>query len=136
MNMNNKVEFPPDEKYIDLICRLSEINKNERYLNLTTGNCGVFAIALKKIFDDGELINLEEGCHVLYKRGNKIYDGESLYQSIEDLRDSFWGKYMRRVETIPILDNYMEQHIKNQTNYNMEPEEFIEIIKETLQIGD
>ena len=134
--MNNTVEFPPDEKYIDLICRLQEINDNKRHLKLTTGNCGIFAIALKKIFNDGELLNLQNCCHILYMRNGKIYDGEALYQSIEDLKDSEWGDYMKKIETIPILDKDIEMHIKDLTNYNMEPEEFIEIIKDILQIGD
>ena len=81
--------FPTDEQYLKFVEGL-----DKRKLNLCTGNCGVFAFALKEVFKTGELFKVGTFSHVLLKYNDQFYDGEGIYRSIDDLYDSKWGQYV------------------------------------------
>ena len=129
-------EFPSEEKYLEFVEKLKEY-KN---LHLTDGNCGIFAYALKQVFKVGELFNIGEFCHVLFKYEGKYYDGITIYHSFGELEDSHWGKYMNEdyEDDEPILSELPDEEafelIKYETCNTQNVETFIEIINKELNI--
>ena len=127
------MNFPTDEKYLDFVESL-----NKEKLRLTCGNCGIFAFALKEVFNDGVFYNVGGFAHVLLERNNKFYDGEKIYNSIDDLEGSRWGKWFdddddpHRLNAADPETAYKE--IQNGTSCSLGKEYFIRLMKEKFEI--
>ena len=72
--------FPSDTEYTEMLRRLPKYNK----LNLTTGNCGIFAISLQELFNVGTLVAFgskqdRDFSHVLLEYNGYFYDGEGIH---------------------------------------------------------
>lgn len=66
--------------------------KNKDELQLTSANCGIFAILLKRIFDVGEFVAVvgdlepEMVYHVMLKLGDKYYDSQGEWTKEEIIK--------------------------------------------------
>lgn len=123
-NMNR---FPTDEEYEEFVKKLQP---HRWKLRLTNGNCGIFAYALKEVFETGELFCIDGFCHVLLKYEKKFYDGVRLYHSYNELKNSGWGNYINDNDknTEILKDNDALSKIKNCTCNDRKVEDFIQII--------
>jgi len=129
------MKVPTDEEYKEFVEKL-----DAEKLRLTCGNCGIFAYALQKVFEIGDIFSIQKGCHLLLKYNDKYYDGENVY-TWEELIDSEWGTYLLPFDEehskFQILDfeedAQLIEEIKKETTWSIEPEEFIEIIKNNLK---
>ena len=129
------MNFPTDEKYLDFV---ESLNKHK--LRLTCGNCGIFAFALKEVFDDGMFYNVGGFAHVLLERDNKFYDGERIYNSINDLEGSRWGEWFDDDDD-PYRLNEEDpetayEEIQRETSCSLGKEYFIELMKEKFEIEE
>lgn len=127
-------KFPTEKEY------LTKINKMRHYLDgmmrVTSGNCGSFAVALKKVFGEGKLLALwskgddiyEEGfSHVLLDVNGKLYDGIGIHSLIEEL------KYYEEDNPVVITDEeYITKNLKKFTAYYNSPAVFTKILKQTF----
>lgn len=83
--MNSKIEISEFIK---------SIPKKEK-LKLNSGNCGIFAIALKRIFGKGKLVAVlsdqepEMFIHVALNIEDKYYDGEGIKSKEELVNDNY-----------------------------------------------
>ncbi len=117
---------------IDLERVLAEIKEKDLVgrLRLVTGNCGVFAIALKRLLQKGELYNIGNGAHVLLKLVRNSYvDGVGIHTGNE-LR-KIWGRWGSGK-----IDNDEDVIIKQTANsYSIEEmEEIIVCLSKGLEI--
>ena len=62
-------------------------------LHLTTGNCGVFAIALKHLTGLGELYGINSHCHIVLKLARRLYVDGTGMMNVRELKEewSSWG---------------------------------------------
>lgn len=123
------MNFPPDEKYLKFVNKLVERDD----LRLTNGNCGIFAYALKEVFKSGTLFNVGGFHHILLQYNNKFYDGESIYESLEDLKNSRWGEYFDPDGGELIDNDETYDTIKNHTAYSGCKDDFIKIIRDEFK---
>lgn len=118
--------FPTDKEYETFVKKLEP---HQWKLRLTNGNCGIFAYALKEVFETGELFSINGFCHVLLKYEEKFYDGIHLYRSYDELKDSRWGKYIDDDnENIEILDDSALTRIENNTSNDRPVQDFVQLI--------
>lgn len=128
-----KMNFPTDEKYLEFVYSL------DRYhLRLSSGNCGIYAFALKQVFNEGLLFNIGNFSHVLLERDGKFYDGEGIYNSLNDLAtSSHWKNYYKenydhyKLEKNDPKDTYKK--IKDNTCCDRNKEFFIDLIKNKFE---
>lgn len=76
-------------EFVRLLYRLMDIAELEGFdLNIASGNCGSFAVALKRVFGEGKLVAFshyyeeEEHYgfgHVMVQIENKLYDGLGIH---------------------------------------------------------
>lgn len=92
-----------------------------RKLRLTTGNCGCFAIALRRLLKDGNLFAIGHGAHVVLQVSSLYIDGTGIY-SKEELMENWGGWGSGRVH------NDEEDIIEWTSNYHT-PEEMVKILK-------
>jgi len=131
-----KMNFPTDEKYLEFVHSLDKYR-----LRLSNGNCGIYAFALKEVFDEGLLFNIGDFSHVLLERDGKFYDGERIYKSLDDLAiNSHWSHYYEEdydhyeLEEEDPEDAYYR--IKTNTGCDRDKDFFINLIKEKFESGD
>ena len=131
-----KMNFPTDEKYLEFVHSL-----NKRKLRLSNGNCGIYAFALKQVFDEGSLFNIGAFTHVLLERDGKFYDGEKIYNSLDDLKNDYnWREYYDdeydhyELEEDDPDDAYEE--IRHNTCNTLSKDFFINLIKEKFESGN
>lgn len=117
--------FPTDEEYEEFVKKLYP---HQWKLRLTNGNCGIFAYALKEVFETGELFSISDFTHVLLKYEERFYDGVTIYHSYDELKNSRWGRYMNEDEDEILDDDDAFPRIKNHTSNDREVEDFVQLI--------
>ena len=131
--MKSNLKFPTDDEYLEFVTELDKCK-----LRLTSGNCGIFAYALKEVFQTGELFNTGGFCHILLEHDGKYYDGEGIYNSFEELQDSHWGNYIRDLNDYDDLvncdNNEAYDRILEGTCHTLGKEFFIELIKKEFKL--
>lgn len=87
---------------------LKEIKDNDlvKKLRLTSGNCGVFAAALKRQLGRGEILNINHGAHLCLLVDGMCIDGEGICTKEQWLgRWICWGPlYITNDEEEVLLD--------------------------------
>ena len=129
-----KPEFPSDNKYIEVVHTLDKWQ-----LRLTTGNCGIFAVALQEVFQTGTLFTVGDFAHILLKHNGKFYDGETIYPSIEELKLSHWGQYFHeepddRTNFEDFKPDEAYDIIQSNTNCTHSKEFFEDILKSKFEL--
>jgi len=110
--------------------------KNKDDLQLTTSNCGIFAILLKEIFNVGKLVavvgDLDKKVvrHVMLRIGDKYYDSQGVWEKEEII-----GAYQKiSLLSVEIGEHYDlfetdENSIEKSTGPNMTVTELITRLK-------
>jgi hypothetical protein len=75
-----------------------------RDFKLTSGNCGVFAIALKEIINDGELYGFDRTYHIVLKLEDKYLDGTGIYTKEEIEKQWYYKVEKEDITEQEILD--------------------------------
>ena len=98
---NNKVKFDR-QAYQELANKLTVLDHDYRF-RLSTGNCGVYAIALQKFLGFGELVEFDDFSHVLLKIDDDEYlDGEGIHTEQELRNHEKWRIYFnKRTKILP-----------------------------------
>jgi len=130
------MNFPTDEKYLEFV---HSLDRHE--LRLSNDNCGIYAFALKQVFDEGRLFNIGDFSHILLERNGKFYDGERIYNSFNDLTNhSHWEEYYEENYDHYELEKDAPENaynkIKTNTCCNRDKEFFINLIKKKFESDD
>jgi len=122
LRKQDTLPFPSNIKYMRIINSLPK-------LNLTTGNCGIFAFAIKEIFGEGKIIATVSGSgnigHVLLLRNGLYYDGINIYTYKKFAKEWLESKD-------EIVENIDIEEIKEGTFCNMTVKEMKEEIQKHL----
>jgi hypothetical protein len=114
------------------------INLANQQYETSSGNCGVFAIALHQLFGEGEFLVVEndvepEKCyHVAYRKDGIIYDGTGVIESEEELLcygfDEVCPDSLAKVQKLPASESFY-RWIDRGTDHSQKPEDFIALIQ-------
>ncbi len=133
-SIKTRTSVKPDE-ILDTINRLPSNIRN----NMKHGNCGVFAIALKKIFKKGLLIAVfSDYLHVALKVGEEYYDADGVKTKDMLLRGNYVAKREAQEqewdEPAFNLIEIDEHDAEKYTEPDLEVDEVISIIRQYLKV--
>lgn len=129
------------EEYRNLLKNMFKVASEKGIrTEITYGNCGSFAIALKHIFKTGKLIHPDHPshpfAHVLLMNEKLLYDGVGVYEFDEFLKNPKWKKYFKSGWIIEDEKHHpIEKEVPERTRYPLPYDIFEGLLLEAFNTG-